>query len=388
MLLQEDPYSLIKYQDDYIQFLLAFVNQAHLLNYYEPDLIVSVRDYCKRHLSSMAASLEPNDKSNIKSVVNPKLASFVNRTTGTTGPPFEYCIWLDTYHKIESKCHYKLICDEFNIPKDASLLDLTLNSIEEDKPTITKHQSNNPVESHGLGSTATIYKAHANYLYMCNYYQYYKTILNFLQSNSIDLILCNGQTTASLLYNCKLLNITAPICRLLSNTNSKAYQSDLDQYVTLGLADYWCDHMRCWDGGVTFITCKHQTRHLLDGLSWAECVDGRLFSYDYYSVTYPFYNYWNGDYCNISSDFKLCECGRYYREFEVSRSRDRSVTPIESNERRQAILDHVDTIVRVETHGYFLRLFTTQIVPQQNRARLRSSLPGYLISFIVVENGI
>ena len=88
-----------------------------------------------------------------------------------------------------------------------------------------------------------------------------------------------------------------------------------------GRADHVCDHMRCWDGGATFFTCKYKNYHLLDNLSWCEEADGKLISTDYFSIPSPFVRYWNGDMCSISKSYKRCECGRLYREFEFLENR-------------------------------------------------------------------
>jgi phenylacetate-coenzyme A ligase PaaK-like adenylate-forming protein len=79
--------------------------------------------------------------------------------------------------------------------------------------------------------------------------------------------------------------------------------------------------MRCWDGGATFFTCKYNTYHLLDNLSWCDEYENKLISTDYFSFPSPFVNYWNGDYCEIKSNYKRCECGRLYRPFKFLQSR-------------------------------------------------------------------
>jgi hypothetical protein len=80
--------------------------------------------------------------------------------------------------------------------------------------------------------------------------------------------------------------------------------------------------MRCWDGGASFFTCKCRNYHLMDNLAWCEQgPDNELICTDYFNLASPFFRYWNGDYCTISTEYVRCECGRLYRDFEFLENR-------------------------------------------------------------------
>ncbi len=84
----------------------------------------------------------------------------------------------------------------------------------------------------------------------------------------------------------------------------------------------WCDHMRCWDGGASFFTCKAGIYHLQDELSHVFSTEnGEMASIDFFSYASPFVNYLNGDYCSVGKEYKKCDCGRWYRAFEFHNRR-------------------------------------------------------------------
>jgi hypothetical protein len=119
---------------------------------------------------------------------------------------------------------------------------------------------------------------------------------------------------------------------LVSNSNERLLPHDAN-FLMMGYAGGVSDHMRCWDGGAGFWTCRHGTYHLMDNLSWSEEVEGRLVCTDYFNLAAPFVRYWNGDFCRITDTYQRCECGRLYREFEFLENRPfavkgRSITEI------------------------------------------------------------
>ena len=65
--------------------------------------------------------------------------------------------------------------------------------------------------------------------------------------------------------------------------------------------------MRCWDGGLSFFTCRCGTWHINDELSYVECIGDALISTDLYNTAHPFIRYWNGDTGTVG--FKTCSCG-------------------------------------------------------------------------------
>ena len=109
--------------------------------------------------------------------------------------------------------------------------------------------------------------------------------------------------------------------KLLSCTGNSTDTRILRKIINLKLFDHVCDHMRCWDGGATFFTCSKENYHLMDNISWCTEQENKLISTDYFSIASPFINYWNGDLCYIGKEYKRCECGRLYRDFEFIENR-------------------------------------------------------------------
>jgi len=107
------------------------------------------------------------------------------------------------------------------------------------------------------------------------------------------------------------------LAKFLSLTGGPVHVPTVQNLLRSGAVDAYCDHMRCWDGGAAFFTCRYGTYHLDERFGHVESVDGKLVSTDYSSVYSPFYRYWNGDYCDIGPESK-CLCGRTSRQFRLT----------------------------------------------------------------------
>ncbi len=115
---------------------------------------------------------------------------------------------------------------------------------------------------------------------------------------------------------------------------------------------------------------------------------GRLISDDYYSLPSPFVNYWNGDYGTIGNTYKVCKCGRSYREFTIDRTRDVVMSGVHNRTVRDNILKtSIDTkgIIRAEGTDTFLRLFTSRSYSHLERQAIRNVLPNLEINFVIEE---
>lgn len=155
-----------------------------------------------------------------------------------------------------------------------------------------------------------------------NYDYWYSKLLDFFDEKQFDIVLSSGPIINLFTKYIKKHNFNKKFTHLLSNTTEYARQEDLLYLKENNNINYYCDHMRCWDGGATFFTCKHGTHHLNDSASWVTQDESeKLISTDYFNFASPFINYWNGDYCSISNDYKKCECGRFYRPFKMTESR-------------------------------------------------------------------
>jgi hypothetical protein len=255
------------------------------------------------------------------------------RTSGsTTSIPFHYLRWNKFLNFIECENHYDLVLDEFDIKNNFNLLFFFDNNNYNIKKNITiKKNPKSFMEKHGLKRDVVVHYVNFRSLQRSSQ-SFYKTILSRCLSHKIDVIFCPGSVTNSLCNYIKKNNINNKVCNLLSNSYEEILKSDVDYLNNNNLVDNICNHMRCWDGGATFFTCKYNTYHLLDNLSWCEEYENKLISTDYFSLPSPFVNYWNGDYCEIKNDYKRCDCGRLYRPFKFLRSRPFSVKGYAINE--------------------------------------------------------
>lgn len=405
MLLLDDPLLLYRSRKDYVlkDYLREHLRHVHQLQHMGGDEITTVCRYLSRELAKYAQNNSPVyathkgviDKSHLTDKNNWYVPGFQAHaaTTGgsTTGARFHYTRWATHYNQIEGEAHYRAVLQEFGLDRPVRVLYLMLDQTDNrDSDTLVNvYHTDNLLISHGQGKIASVHEVVKNRLYYHDYLGFYEAIFDYLNSHEIDVILAPGQVITALAWNARRLRQTAPICRLLSNTGAKVERADLDSLESQGVVPHWCDHMRCWDGGITFFTCRHKTTHLIDGLAWTRSDNkGRLISDDFYSLPSPFVNYWNGDYGTVGKEFNRCRCGRYYRDFKISRTRSVVMAGVTNHEVRDQILKTtVDTgdILRAEYSGAFLRLFTSRPYSAQNRHQIRSVLPHLEINFVTEE---
>lgn len=380
MLLEDHLYQIFNNKTDYISFLRSYAPHAHTLNYYPPSFIIEVSKYCRQQINLLDNhGLPYTDKKHFANKeFKTDLQYLDNRSSGTTGGPFNYRIWRDTYNILEADNHYKPAASQFYI-SNPKVLYLFKDHVHNGK-SFKVYKTSNPVLSHGFGQNAQVHHAYSTSMLIDNYLEYYRQIIEYCVNNEIDILLTSGSTIASLAYTSYKLKVQDKICKLMSNTNSIADYNKLNYLKSHNLIDNWCDHMRCWDGGATFITCPAGTKHLLDGLSWCYSIDGKLISDDYFSVTFPFFRYWNGDYCQIENDYKLCQCGRYYRPFIFNQPRGRSVKFADKVPLQQATASIKD-VIRIESIGNVIRYFTHSKTDTTTKQAIRKSFPNNLILF-------
>lgn len=242
----------------------------------------------------------------------------------TTGLPFSYLRWEPFLYFIEGDNHYDLIMDEFNIRKNPEVLyffntnkDLGSNFF------VSSKDSKNFMEHHGTSRISNVHYVNFD-IFISDQELFFEKLVEYLATNEMDVIFAPGPVTNSLCSYLKRNSLKNKLCKLLSNSNERILSEDV-LFLFDGYVDNICDHMRCWDGGASFFTCKEKTYHLMDNLSWCIEIDNKLISTDYFSLPSPFVNYWNGDYCSIENQYKRCECGRLYREFEFLENRPFSV---------------------------------------------------------------
>ncbi len=408
MLLLDDPLLLYRCRKDYLlkSYLKQHLNHINVLQYHSSKDIKATCRHLSRELTKYAQNNSPVytthcgtiDKSNLLDKDQWYVTGFKIHAAATggstTGQPFHYLRWATHYNQIESDCHYRAILQEFGLDRPISILYLMLDQTDDrsDDTLIKLYRTHNILISHGQGQQATVHEVIKNRAYYHDYFGFFDALFAYLSKEQIDIILAPGHVITALAWNARRLGYTAPICKLLSNTGTKVDRADLDYLKMSGVVDNWCDHMRCWDGGITFFTCCYHTYHLLDGLAWTKSdKQGRLISDDYYSLPSPFVNYWNGDYGTVGDDYHRCRCGRYYRPFEISRTRSVVMAGVTNHEVRNQILKtdiDVSGIKRAETSGAFLRLFTSRSYSTSERQTIRNILPNLEINFVTeVPNG-
>lgn len=255
-------------------------------------------------------------------------------TSGSTdGKHFEYVRWDPFLYPIEGDNHYDLIMDEFGMPERPKVMYFFNTNMYDPSLDVTiRDDSGNFMEHHG-----TKRKAEIHYPNFTRFQEqrdsYLKRLLFYLRAKPVDVLFAPGPVINAL---CSAMRKVYPriykVFGLVSNSNERLLPQDAN-FLMMGYAGSICDHMRCWDGGASFWTCRHGTYHLMDNLSWAEESEEKLICTDYFNFAAPFVRYWNGDFCRITDTYQRCECGRLYREFEFLENRPfavkgRSITEI------------------------------------------------------------
>ena len=258
------------------------------------------------------------------------------KTSGTTGPKFQYLRWNKFFEFIEIENHYNLILEEYGIKQNPSVL-YFFNNYTKFNEVVAETNSKNFMEKHG-SKNATTYAINFD-KNKVNLEYFYKEFFEWIDKKQINVILAPGSAINAICYYFNKFKYNKKLCTLLSNTCEKFLKNDVNYLINNNYIDKFCDHMRCWDGGCTFITCKENNYHILDNLSYCFSIDSKLISTDYFSFVSPFVNYWNGDYCEISSIYKRCDCGRLFRYFKLLESRPFYVKGESVNNIKEAIIN-------------------------------------------------
>lgn len=308
------------------------------LLYEDEDLVRETTSLLRRNIESWALLGSPvySDLNKIRSkhdlldksqwYVGCILDESMNMATSgsTTGSPFSYLRWEPFLYFIEAENHYDMIMDEFLIRENPDVMYFFNTTRYEEKKVVTvSSESKNFMEHHGLKRKANVH--YVNFArFKDDREKYLFDLSSYLKENEIDVIFAPGPSINSLCHHVRKNEERFKICKLLSNSNERLLPQDA-AFLMDGRVDDMCDHMRCWDGGASFFTCRHKNYHLLDNLCWCYEHEERLISTDYFSLPSPFVNYWNGDFCRISDKYERCECGRLYRDFEFLENRPFSV---------------------------------------------------------------
>jgi hypothetical protein len=251
--------------------------------------------------------------------------SHPTQTSGsTTGLPFQYLRYNPVFDKIEWENHYDMVLDEFGVGERPHILFFLPHSYDTDGSNfIACRGCRSPSNFVNHGSKRDPIIHHVNFeMYRRNQSGFFEFFFEYLKGNTLDVFYASPPQINSLCSYIRRFGFKGRVGYLLSSTGERLMQEDAVFLLDGGYFDHVCDHMRCWDGGATFFTCKHRNYHLMDNLAW--CEEGpnhELICTDYFNLASPFVRYWNGDYCIIDDNYSKCECGRIYRDFWFLESR-------------------------------------------------------------------
>ena len=318
--------------------------------------------------------------------VNSLKNEFRNMSTSgsTSGSPFSYLAWKPFFEFIESNNHYDMILDEYNISNNPQILCFFSNNFDNKNKFIYETENtDNFVHRHGLHRKSNVHHVNLS-LYKKNQEEFYCYFFEYIKKSNIDVFFAPGPEINSLCHYIKKLKYKGKIAKLLSNSNEMLLKEDADFLVAEKYVDYICDHMRCWDGGATFFTCKHNNYHLCDNLSWSEEIDGKLITTDYFSLPSPFVNYWNGDLCKIENKYKRCQCGRLYRKFKFLESRPFSIKGQSIEKIKKEIIDiGIASLKQVKCTSLEIEVVTKEDLTELQKEKIKNILQNFKTKFVV-----
>jgi hypothetical protein len=313
----------------------------------------------------------------------------VGTTGSTTGFSFRYMRWQPSFHKIEWDYHYNFVLDEFDVRENPNILYFFSDHFKSDgvEPIACfGNKSELPWNNHGTSRSPTTH--YVNFpIYQKNQEEFFRHMFDYVQRHEIDVLFTSPPQISSMCNYIRKFGIKHRIGALLSSTGDRILPADAKfLFIDNRYFDHICDHMRCWDGGATFYTCKHRNYHLMDNLSWVEEIDGKMICTDYFNLSSPFVRYWNGDYCRISKEYQRCDCGRLYREFEFMESRPFSLKGVCMSEIKSGLKElKVPGIKEVRCAQTHLDVVSVVPVSHEDRLKIAALSDKFPFRFITEE---
>jgi len=387
--------------DEHVKnMLVEYLGICRELMYQEEDVVCEVKEILMKNIKAWSAEKskiyekKPSmvskwDLVDKKSWYVPDVSgeSYSTKTSGsTTGSPFEYLRWETAFHEIEWNNHYNMVLDEFNISSNPHILYFFSSHY--------KTHGNDPIHCPG-GSSELAMNNHGSMrspvVHYVNFDSYRRNpgdffiyLFDYLKKNSIDVFFASSPEVNSLSSHLRKLGLKQRISFLLSTTSERLLPEDAAFLLDGGYFDHICDHMRCWDGGATFFTCKYRNYHLMDNLAWCEEGPNReLICTDYFNLASPFVRYWNGDYCRIAKEYQRCECGRLYRDFEFLESRPFSLKGTNMREIQEKIRAlGISGIKQVRCSVHDLSVVSTRDLTDGEKDMIRSVSDKFQFRFV------
>lgn len=306
-------------------------------------------------------------------------------TSGSSsGQPFSYGVWNKYISFLEDACHYGMILDEFTIdknkPKILMLKKLAYNPQHSEFLHEQKGPSPYTLHTHKSINSIRYFVKFDNYMtesdaWFDKVFEHTRHLMPF------DIVMITGPIMSFLVRYLKKNSITIKIAKLMSQTGEFMRDTDKQYLIDNNYAEHVCNHMRCWDGGSSFFTCQYNTYHLLDNISWTrQGPDNKLICTDYFNFSAPFINYWNGDLCEIKDEYKLCECGRWYRPFKMLQNRPFALKgPTKLTEIREKIreLDFKSSIDQVQFENLIANVYLKNRLDERCINKLKEILSDY-----------
>ena len=323
----------------------------------------------------------------VESLANESLDT---QTSGsTTGHPFAYKRWQKFFDNLEWDNHYNLVLDEFGVKENPEVLYFFSSNYKTNGRDFIFKSGTSELSMNNHGNNRSPNVHYVNYdMYKERQEEFFVYLFDYLKDNPIDVFFSASPQVNSMCHYIRKFSIRHKLGFLLSQTNERLLQEDAKfLFIDNNYFEHICDHMRCWDGGASFFTCKFGNYHLMDNLSWCEDVEGKLVCTDYFSLPSPFVKYWNGDMCKIESKYKRCECGRLYREFEFLENRPFSLKGICMRDIKDKIKSlNIYGIKQVRCSASFLDVVSERELSDHEKTSISSVADKFSFRFQVEDN--
>jgi hypothetical protein len=310
-----------------------------------------------------------------------------HQTSGsTTGEPFGFRCDKKHWSFIQRNCEFDLIREEYGLSGRLRMLNLLKYphnpKVKDFFLSLENYQPGNMFSSFGASDFVTHFVNWDGY--MDDPDEWHGKLLNFLSSESFDLVLSSGPVINILTRYIKKHGFKHRFARLLSHTSEFPRVEDFRFLQSNGNVENYCDHMRCWDGGASFFTCRFGTYHLNDNFAWVvEGSDNKMISTDYFNIAAPFVNYWNGDLCEIGGEYLRCGCGRWHRPFKMLQNRPfalKGPTRLTEIKERISALDFKSKIDQVQFDGLSANVHLNERLDEESTNKIKEILLDYTVN--------
>lgn len=307
-----------------------------------------------------------------------RVSGVPRRTSGTTGKPLEYRLWMPREIQIAKNNE---ILREFGVRKPPRILRIK-PALKLQPPTpyevsIHKPKVNDVLMSAGAEGAETHVISHAAQTMDLDLTRF---VGHYVERHGEFDVFITSWSFMSLFLQRMYVRRLARLCW---TTCESTIAAEVELALDRGCFEQVCDHMRCWDGGATFFTCKYGTYHSMDWLvdMWED--NGELATTDFFNLATPFINYRNGDAVRFQKTWAKCQCGRYYRPMQFYGKRDCFTVLNRRNERLTSIaindvIEHFPVFVQAVCGPTHIAIISAETLSDEHKARLTRDLPVQL----------